>query len=101
MENKNVLKLSESLFLIFLNFISVGIRGFVLYKVWGWFVTPLGVPEISFVHAVGLLFVFTIILGFKPIEQRSFEEGLKFTIERTLFNVITLVFAFATYLVFM
>ncbi|QQK75073.1 hypothetical protein HUG15_05630 [Salicibibacter cibarius] len=47
------------------NFISrVGyffLVAFVLMKIWGWFVTPFGITELSYAHSLGLLFFFRLI----------------------------------------
>lgn len=38
-------------------------RGFVLAKLWGWYIVPLGAPLIGWVHAVGLSVFFGLLLS--------------------------------------
>jgi len=41
--------------------LAVGIYGaFVFSIIWGWFLTPLGLPDISIVHAWALLSIMTL-----------------------------------------
>lgn len=35
--------------------------GFVLQDLWGWFVAPLGVPQIGLIQAVGLLLIVALV----------------------------------------
>ncbi len=47
--------------LLFIIMIIIGIiviHGFVIKMMWGWFLTPLGLPALSIVHAVGLGLLF-------------------------------------------
>ena len=37
---------------------SIAINGFVLERLWEWFVVPLGAPPITFVHALGIAILF-------------------------------------------
>lgn len=34
--------------------VAIVLRGFVVMFGWGWFIVPLGVPEIGFAHALGV-----------------------------------------------
>lgn len=46
-------------------------RGFVLSKLWLWFVVPLGVVQISIVHAIG----FSLVLGFLSLKNNNAEKA--------------------------
>ena len=46
------------------------IRGFVLSYLWGWFVVPFGLPELSIPHAIGI----SLIIGFLTHQIRKEDE---------------------------
>ena len=76
--------------LIILPLISPLVRGAALYLMWGWFVTPLGIPEINYWAAVGLVLTFSLLtlatyskldeigdLGeFKPMKEEDARDAL-------------------------
>ena len=43
--------------------------GFAASVLWGWFVVPLGVPEVSMLHAVGLMLALRALAGFSGKPQ--------------------------------
>ena len=43
--------------------------GFAASVLWGWFVVPLGVPEVSMLHAVGLMLALRALVGFSGKPQ--------------------------------
>ena len=43
--------------------------GFAASVLWGWFVVPLGVPEVSMLHAVGLTLALRALAGFSGKPQ--------------------------------
>ena len=58
---------------------TIGYAGFVLSLMWGWFVVPLGVETISWVHAIGLMVVISVLNpGWLPEEsnKRGFADDL-------------------------
>ena len=50
--------------------IFTALRGFVLHRLWAWFVVPLGVPAIGIAHAVGL----AMLVGFLKMSQHDFDQ---------------------------
>ena len=57
-------KILGALALLVLDFFYMLLRGVVIADMWRWFVTPLGVPSISMVHAIGFsLFVGLFTMG--------------------------------------
>ncbi len=59
---------------IYLIFIGV-LTGIVLSSLWGWFVVPLGYPQISIFHALGLTTLISI-LRFDSVKQTT-PDGIK------------------------
>ncbi len=58
----------------FVSFSGQFLEAFVFLKGWGWFLIPLGMPEITFWHAFGLL----LLSGFlKPERSEDSFEKLK------------------------
>lgn len=43
--------------------------GFAASVLWGWFVVPLGVPEVPMLHAVGLMLALRALAGFSGKPQ--------------------------------
>jgi len=43
--------------------------GFAASVLWGWFVVPLGVPEVSVLHAMGLTLALRALAGFSGKPQ--------------------------------
>ena len=48
--------------------------GFAASVLWGWFVVPLGVPEVSMLHAVGLTLALRALAGFSGKPQPDKHE---------------------------
>lgn len=48
--------------------------GFAASVLWGWFVVPLGVPEVSMLHAVGLTLALRALAGFSGEPQPAKHE---------------------------
>ena len=53
--------------------ISVAIEGFVFSYLWLWFITPLGTPAISLIHAIGMCALFDFI-SYHYYDYRKSEE---------------------------
>jgi|LauGreDrversion4_2_1035121.scaffolds.fasta_scaffold64605_4 hypothetical protein len=62
---------------IYLIFIGV-LTGIVFSSLWGWFVVPLGYPQISIFHALGLTTLISILRfdPAKPTPSDSIKEAL-------------------------
>lgn len=58
---------------ILLTSVSAIFRGFVLTKLWVWFVVPFGVMQISLIHGIGI----SIIIGFLTYQQNAASGGNK------------------------
>lgn len=50
--------------------INVFWGGFVIARLWAWFVMPLGAPFIGVLHAAGLVLLFQLAMGTRGIELR-------------------------------
>lgn len=48
--------------------------GFAAATLWGWFVVPLGVPEVSVLHAMGLALALRALAGFSGKPQPAKHE---------------------------
>ena len=48
---------------------NILVSGFTLSTLWGWFVVPLGLPEISFFHAVGIDLVASFLCPSTAVSQ--------------------------------
>ena len=48
--------------------------GFAAATLWGWFVVPLGVPEVSVLHAMGLTLALRALAGFSGKPQPAKHE---------------------------
>jgi hypothetical protein len=62
------------------------VRGFVFYKLWSWFLTPLGLPEIGLAHAIGVGLVITYMTHqIMPADEKDRSgERLAYTLIGTL-----------------
>jgi hypothetical protein len=45
--------------------LSLLLHGWATYKLWSWFIVPLGVPEIGFFHALGIVIFVGFVAGFR------------------------------------
>ena len=83
----------------FLEFCLALISSFVtslcLALMWKWFITPLGVPAISVIHAVGLCFILGIVFGKKDPKAKIDVEKLLYAM---LYDGIGLLFGFLVHL---
>jgi len=54
------------------------INGLLLHLMWGWFMVPLGLPEITVVHALGIAVVVSLLTRQQNMakEQKDFGEFL-------------------------
>lgn len=41
---------------------GIAMRGFCLYKFWGWFAMPLGAPQIGVLHAYGISMLLCVFM---------------------------------------
>jgi uncharacterized membrane protein YesL len=73
---------------LFLFLISAAIEGFVFSYLWLWFVTPLGVPEISLIHAIGMCALFDFIsyhyYDYKKSEEVPLATSISYILIRPL-----------------
>lgn len=86
--NKGCLEVMGILFLFLVNFvIGIALRGYVLMKLWLWFVVPiLKAPTINMVQAYGLSLIFSfLIMGLaKEKEKKENQSALALMMEGTL-----------------
>ena len=64
--------------------------GFAASELWGWFVVPLGVPEVSALHAMGLALALRALAGFSGKPQPAKHED-KMVALRALGRVLAVV----------
>jgi len=64
--------IKNMLAIILLPFVLL-LQGFVLSKLWLWFVMPLGVPAISIVHAMGITILFNLFNNNVSHEKETLE----------------------------
>ena len=69
--------------------------GFAAATLWGWFVVPLGVPEVSVLHAMGLTLALRALAGFSGKPQPAKHED-KMVALRALGRALGRVLAVAT-----
>jgi hypothetical protein len=83
----------------FLEFILAWVSSFVtglcLAIMWKWFITPLGVPAISVIHAVGLCFIVGVLFGKKDPKAKIDVEKILYAM---LYDGIGLLFSFLVHL---
>lgn len=84
---------------IIASFGAIFLKGFVLSKLWGWFLVPLGVPEIGFAHSIGVC----ILISFLTFQNiKSYVDDNKTAEQRAgeyigwiiLYPLLTLLFGF-------
>ena len=86
--NKIVLRGSAAL-TVFFGLVSIMIaaafiRGYVIYKMWNWFVVPLGAVEIGILHAYGLSLMVGVVFSF--VQQKDNSKNAAISIAELLFN---------------
>lgn len=63
--------------LVLLSLVGVFWGGFVLAELWGWFMVPLGVHAITYLHAAGLATLLSVMLGSRGLQSsESGDEAL-------------------------
>jgi len=67
------------------------LRGWVLTKMWLWFVTPFGVGPITIFHAIGISILLGMLTRDADIKENSAEEKVKRIVYGFLVPIITLV----------
>ena len=49
----------------FLLALTIVLHGWATYKMWDWFLVPLGLPAINFFHAIGIYLSINFMAGYK------------------------------------
>ena len=85
----------------FLSFVltPVGLffQGFVIQKLWFWFITSLGVPEIEIAQGIGIGLLFSILKGLSSYDIKHMDENsdtLRKQIIGIVFCLFILIFGF-------
>lgn len=91
-----------TVFSFLISVINMTIGTFALSKGWEWFLVPLGVPEITFLHALGIFILFCIpltvtnVLSTSPMVDKSgkvdVEQRLTLSIATILMYTYSLFF---------
>lgn len=87
-------------FLLFLyTWVSSFVSGLCLALMWKWFITPLGVPAITVIHAMGITLACAIIFAPKDPKKDPKKEITFGTVSYTIvFNIVALVFGYLIHL---
>lgn len=77
--------------------LAVVVRGWVLSMLWGWFIAPLGVPEITIASAIGISLVVALLTNKTdnsgPTEKRSVQQHIEVVVTHAfLAPLMTLLF---------
>lgn len=75
-----------------LGVVSTFFGGYVASCLWGWFVTPLGVMAITWLHGVGLLLLVRVLFGQSVILSREEAEDTDWLFANQIVWLIGLVF---------
>ena len=86
--NKIVLRGSAAL-TVFFGFVAIiiaaaFIRGYVIYRMWNWFIVPLGAVEIGVLHAYGLSLMVGIVFSF--VQQKGANKNVLTSIAELFLN---------------
>lgn len=89
---------SEIIVLSFLDFfVSIGnvfFKSYALSKIYGWFLVPEGLPEISFAAIFGVLILLQLLNSKERAEIYQAKEGLKSSLSTTVKCLFFLLFGF-------
>ena len=67
-----MVQLFAFLFVGIFGFVSSAFRGFVLTKLWAWFVAPLfGLPQLGIIQAIGLGMAASMMLGLDSVKRHE------------------------------
>lgn len=90
------------LLLVFLAFIgllaiiplAIIFNAFVLYKMWGWFLVPLGLPQIGMAHAWGLAILIGMFTVRSKIQSKDKKERIAEGVTMALSPFMALLFGY-------
>lgn len=93
------LSLAEVLWVVIGYFAFIGLlavyNGFVLTKLWTWFVVPLGAPTITLAIAVGINLTVSFLTARVPRENEKWPRLIAFSVT---YPAITLLFGYIVHL---
>jgi hypothetical protein len=58
--------------------------GFVVLKLWGWFLVPLGVPNVNLAHAMGMTLIAHFMTSQPHVKEKAYDEWWM----RTAINIV-------------
>lgn len=67
--------------------------GYVGSVLWGWFIVPLGVPAIDYLHAVGISCVLQTFLGIRNSSPNKNETAIDVLLESLFYTAAVPLFA--------
>jgi hypothetical protein len=76
------------------------LRGFALSVLWGWFLTPLGLPEIGLAHAIGIALVVAMLTS-RQSDSEDKEKAFERLFQGFLVPLIALLFGWIIHAFFM
>ena len=68
---------------------AILVRGWVLLNLWGWFIVPLGVKDITIAHALGISLLINTITPHET-KDSSAKETAKLLIKNTIILMLAL-----------
>lgn len=84
---KTAVQLAALVVLLLLSVLQIVYTGWVITKLWLWFMVPLGVPAIGIAHAIGLGILISLIAGLHFLAREKDAE-IKGTNEKMAYRLI-------------
>lgn len=69
-------ELKQGCLALIVSLACVPLGGWVITKLWGWYVVPFGIPQISLAHAIGLNYLITYLTACYHKESRTLTERI-------------------------
>lgn len=85
-------KILIAVFAVLVSLPIIFLHAFTISALWGWFVVPLGVKAISYVHAYGLALLVSVFMG--KLSSGGKDSPKDFIIKAILINVFALLFGY-------
>jgi len=85
----------KNLILFLYSCLSMLVGGVGLAFLWKWFITPLGVPAISIIHAIGIALTVSFLTAVRDPKREFKSETVTFSI---VFSLVALFFGYLVHL---
>ena len=77
---------------------AILVDGLALSKLWLWFIHPLGVPAISFAHAIGISVIVSVLTYRAELQTNEDTTLTERIITNTLFTLLMFIFGWIAHL---